>query len=67
MAAKITGLDEKIRILEARNNMNEEKITNLEHQNKLYEERLQAIEFQIAKQLENSTKVQNKLEDAKAE
>lgn len=67
LAAKITGLDEKIRILEARNKMNEEKITNLEHQNKLYEERLQAIEFQIAKQLENSTKVQNKLEDAKAE
>lgn len=67
LAAKITGLDEKIRILESRNKMNEEKITNLEHQNKLYEERLQAIEFQIAKQLENSTKVQNKLEDAKAE
>lgn len=67
LAAKITGLDEKIRILESRNKMNEEKITKLEHQNKLYEERLQAIEFQIAKQLENSTKVQNKLEDAKAE
>lgn len=65
--AKITGLDEKIRLLEARNKMNEDKITNLEHQNKLYEERLQAIEFQIAKQLENSTKTQNKLEDAKAE
>ena len=67
VVAKIAGLDEKIRILESRNKMNEEKITNLEHQNKLYEERLQAIEFQIAKQLENNTKVQNKLEDAKAE
>ena len=47
--------------------MYEEKITNLEHKNKLYEERLQAIEFQIAKQLESSSKVQNKLEDVKAE
>lgn len=67
LAAKITGLDEKIRILESRNKMNEEKITKLEHQNKLYEERLQAIEFQIAKQLEKNTNVQNKLEDVKAE
>lgn len=65
--AKVTGLDEKIKLLEARNKMNEDKITNLEHQNKLYEERLQAIEFQIAKQLENNTKTQNKLEDVKAE
>lgn len=65
--AKVTGLDEKIKLLEARNKMNEDKITNLEHQNKLYEERLQAIEFQIAKQLENNTKTQNKLEDVKDE
>lgn len=67
IVAKIAGLDEKIKILESKNKMYEEKITNLEHKNKLYEERLQAIEFQIAKQLESSSKVQNKLEDVKAE
>ena len=67
IVAKIAGLDEKIKILESKNKMYEEKITNLEHKNKLYEERLQAIEFQIAKQLESNTKVQNKLEDVKAE
>ena len=42
--AKIAGLDEKIRILEDRNKINEEKIIALEKQNKLFEERLSALE-----------------------
>lgn len=44
LAAKITGLDEKIRLLEDRNKMNEDKIAALERQNKLFEERLAALE-----------------------
>ena len=42
--AKVAGLDEKIRLLEDRNKLNEEKITALEKQNKLFEERLSALE-----------------------
>ena len=42
--AKIAGLDEKIRLLEDRNKINEEKIIALEKQNKLFEERLSALE-----------------------
>ncbi len=49
MAAKITGLDEKIRILEDRNKMNETKITELERQNKIFEERLNALETKKSK------------------
>lgn len=44
LAAKVTGLDEKIRLLEDRNKMNEDKIAALERQNKLFEERLAALE-----------------------
>lgn len=44
LAAKVTGLDEKIRLLEDRNKMNEDKIATLERQNKLFEERLAALE-----------------------
>lgn len=44
LAAKVTGLDEKIRLLEDRNKMNEDKIAALERQNKLFEERLTALE-----------------------
>lgn len=56
--AKITGLEEKIRLLEDRNKINEEKIALLEKQNKLFEERLTA--------LESSNKVQKPV-DKKAE
>lgn len=44
IAAKITGLEEKIRILEDQNKINEDKIAALERQNKLFEERLAALE-----------------------
>lgn len=44
LAAKVTGLDEKIRLLEDRNKLNESKIAALEKQNKLFEERLAALE-----------------------
>ncbi|MCR5260239.1 MAG: tail fiber domain-containing protein [Candidatus Gastranaerophilales bacterium] len=45
--AKIAGLDEKIRILEDRNKVNEDKIAALERQNKLFEERLAALENSV--------------------
>ncbi len=44
IVAKVTGLEEKIRILEDKNKINEEKIAALEKQNKLFEERLEALE-----------------------
>lgn len=44
---KITGIEEKIRILEDRNKVNEDKIAALERQNKLFEERLTALENTI--------------------
>lgn len=44
IVAKVTGLEEKIRILEDTNKVNASKIAELERQNKLFEERLAALE-----------------------
>lgn len=44
LVARITGLEEKIRILEDRNKLNLEKIEALERQNKLLKERITVIE-----------------------
>jgi hypothetical protein len=60
IVAKISGLDEKIRILESQNKVNEDRLKELEHKNKLYEDRLQALEFQMAKQLDASSKTKMK-------
>lgn len=61
LVAKVTGLEEKIRILEDRNKMNETKIAELERQNKLFEERLAALE------LKSTKKIDEKVKPAKAE
>lgn len=49
IVAKITGLEEKIRILEDTNKVNASKIAELERQNKLFEERLAALEGSSSK------------------
>lgn len=56
--AKVAGLDEKIRLLEDRNKLNEEKITALEKQNKMFEERLSALENGKVKKAEKKAKIQ---------
>lgn len=59
--AKVTGLEEKIRILEDTNKVNANKIAELERQNKLFEERLAALEGSSSKK----AVVVNKKEKAK--
>lgn len=66
LAARITGLDEKIRLLEDRNKMNEDKIAALERQNKLFEERLTALE-EVKKTSVKKTKETKEMKAEKAE
>ena len=72
LVAKVVGLDEKIRLLEDRNKLNETKIAELERQNKLFEERLLALENQnakktITKQKDEKTEASNPIERTKTE
>lgn len=61
IVAKITGLEEKIRILEDTNKVNANKIAELERQNKLFEERLAALEGSASKK---SAAVNKKVKEA---
>lgn len=70
--AKITGLEEKIRILEDTNKLNEEKIAALEKQNKLFEERLAALEnnakkVKEAKEIKETKKAKESIKTEKNE
>ena len=66
IAAKITGLEEKIRLLEDTNKLNADKISALERQNKLMEERLTALENNAKKAAKKAEKAE-KAEKAVAE
>ncbi|MBQ3642199.1 hypothetical protein II906_09805, partial [bacterium] len=66
--AKITGLEEKIRILEDRNKLNEEKISALERQNKLFEERIKTLEnLNTKKVIEKKSVTSKKTQEIKEE
>lgn len=66
ITAKITGLEEKIRLLEDTNKLNADKISALERQNKLMEERLTALENNAKKAAKKAEKAE-KAEKAAAE
>ncbi len=66
ITAKITGLEEKIRLLEDTNKLNADKISALERQNKLMEERLTALENNAKKAAKKAEKAE-KSEKAAAE
>ena len=66
ITAKITGLEEKIRLLEDTNKLNADKISALERQNKLMEERLTALENNAKKAAKKAEKAE-KAEKAVAE
>lgn len=58
ITAKITGLEEKIRLLEDTNKLNADKISALERQNKLMEERLTALENNAKKAAKKAEKAE---------
>lgn len=66
ITAKITGLEEKIKLLEDTNKLNADKISALERQNKLMEERLTALENNAKKAAKKAEKAE-KAEKAVAE